>query len=245
MTAKFHIPEIDDEQLAELAGRIKPLVRSRENALAYIVAPSDLRTEAFMWDPKLTRAAEDLELIASIPTLHRVGLHGFFQPRIAEVVAQIPGEYLERVAAFETLPPDARADLQEAFDAGFHVGTTRLYARLPGILPSPVIRSAFLERMEFEWHANTNKGDWRTYCVTPLDIAHEMASHFGKLMMAIGERSPERVSEYAADVALIAMKAEETHGQSSGWWNCQAHGRTVRKCGGGSSASVAGSQNLN
>lgn len=211
---KFQIPEIEDGALAELAGRIKPLVRSRENVLAYIL-PCELRTVAFGWEPTITRPAEDLEFLAAVPTLHRVGLHGFFQPRIAEVLAQIPGEYLERVAAFETLPPDGREDLQEAFDAGFHVGTTRLYARLPGVLPSPVIRSAFLDRMEFEWHANTNKGDWRSYCAKPEDVAHEMASHFGKLMMAIGAREPERVSEYAADVALIAMKAEESHGVSA------------------------------
>lgn len=131
MTTTLEIPKITDERLAALAARIKPVVRNRNNALAY-VAPCDLRNEAFTWDPKITRRADNLVKHATIRTLHTYGYYGFFKPSIAEVLAQIPADLIEQTVAFETVgPADADAINEEsaALNAGFHVATTRLYGR--------------------------------------------------------------------------------------------------------------------
>ncbi len=131
MTTTLEIPEITDERLAELAARIKPVVRNRSNALAYI-KPCDLRNVAFTWSPKITRKAANLVKHATIRTLHRYGYYGLFKPSIAEVLAQIPADLIDETVAFETIGPSDATDLgkeSEALNAGFHVATTRLYGR--------------------------------------------------------------------------------------------------------------------
>ena len=127
------IPKITDERLCELSSRIEAVVRDDKGVLRHI-EPCDLRYVAFTWDPKLTRKAANLVEVATIRTLHAYGYYGFFKPSIAEVIAQIPGELIERVAAFETIGPATADDLNEeraALNAGFHVGSTHLYEIAP------------------------------------------------------------------------------------------------------------------
>jgi hypothetical protein len=135
------IPAISNERLAELGARIKPVIRfatgerglfQDRHGVAYFIEDVDPRRTAFTWDPKPTTPAEDLRTVTEVITYHTWAYYGFFKPSIAEVLAQIPGELVDRVTAFEIVQaPETAADLnidKKAFDAGLHVATTRLYA---------------------------------------------------------------------------------------------------------------------
>jgi hypothetical protein len=96
---------LTDERLAELAARIVPVLRNDdedEPVLRYITVP-DLRKVAFTWSPKYGEPAGGLVEMARIFTYHTYAASVFFKPTIAEVLAQIPDEHLDRVVAFETL----------------------------------------------------------------------------------------------------------------------------------------------
>lgn len=136
------IPEVSKALIQERAYRIKPVVRFRrrggewvhsvEGKLHYI-EPVDLFHTSFIWDPKPTTRASGLAPLGVTRTYHTYGYHGIFKPSIAEVLAQIPPEFLDRVVAFEIIDqPQTTDDLNRervALDAGYHVATTRLYHR--------------------------------------------------------------------------------------------------------------------
>lgn len=130
-----HIPEISDERLAQLHARIKPVVRGarRSNGAAwhdglFYIQDVDLRGESFTWDPTLTESAEGLRELARIETTHTCGYYGFFKPSIAEVLAQIPVEFLDRCVAYECGVGDL--DTSNIVDGGSaHRVTTVLYER--------------------------------------------------------------------------------------------------------------------
>lgn len=122
------IPEITDGNLTLLSRKIRPLVL-KDGELMCIEMP-DLRHEAFSWTPTITEPATDIVEIAKIRTLHRYGYYGFFKPSVAEVIAQIPEEWIERTVAFFTRGPADAAEMNreiEALNAGFHVAETTLY----------------------------------------------------------------------------------------------------------------------
>lgn len=122
-TREPSIPEISDAKLEELYKRIKPVV-GRKGKLYYI-KDEDLRKVAFTWEPKLKNKAKKLERLCDITTYHTYGYHGFFKPSIAEVIAQIPENYLDETVAFETF-----TDLTlENIVGNYHVTTTRLYTK--------------------------------------------------------------------------------------------------------------------
>lgn len=130
---KSWIPKIKDDVLEKLFKKIKPIVR--KGGEAYYIEKVDLRGASYLWSPKTTRKAPKLEPITDIRTYHTYGYYGFFKPSIAEVIAQIPKEYLSQVTTFEIIssPEDAN-DLgreQEALNAGYHVAITRLYKKIP------------------------------------------------------------------------------------------------------------------
>lgn len=144
-SCKKWIPEISDEKLLELSQRIKPVIRFSRGlkglflspeGIPYYIKPVDLREMAFTWDATPSKKAKGLQEIVAIRTLHSYGYHGLFKPSIAEVIAQIPEEFLDRVVAFEIVDqPETAADfyrdeeMREAFDAGYHTAFTMLYAR--------------------------------------------------------------------------------------------------------------------
>ena len=131
--SKYQIPALSDKQLATRYARIHPVVRDDDDRLRYIVPPAP-RTQAFTWDPKVQEKAEGLTVLRTIPTLHTYGYYGFFKPTVAEVLAQIPEEDLERVVAFETNGPKDVNDLHAQWDvvnAGFHQAQTVLYTGVP------------------------------------------------------------------------------------------------------------------
>jgi len=129
---KIWIPEVSKQYIIELAERIKPVVQFAFGGKCYI-KPVDLFKIAYTWDPVAADKATGLKLLCDITTYHTYGYHGFFKPSIAEVLAQIPAEHLDKVVAFEIVKsPNDVDDLnreQEALNARYHVATTRLYVR--------------------------------------------------------------------------------------------------------------------
>lgn len=141
------IPEISDEQLAERAAMVRPLVlrteyetafdefggpvgfRERCLGLHYIGPQTDLRGQSFTWTEDIGEKAEGLVAAKSVITLHTFGYCGMFKPSIAEVLAQAPDDLHEYVA-FSIQGPEDADDLgrdQAALDAGFHVATVTYY----------------------------------------------------------------------------------------------------------------------
>jgi len=129
---KSWIPEVPKERIQKLAERIKPVVQFAQKGRRYI-KPVDLFDIAYTWDPKSADEAMDLKPLCDITTYHTYGYQGLFKPSIAEVLAQIPAEHLDKVVAFEIVgSPKTADDLNrehEALNAGYHVATTRLYVR--------------------------------------------------------------------------------------------------------------------
>ncbi len=129
---KVWIPEIPEKRIRELAERIKPVVEFQGRGPCYI-KPVDLFEVAYTWDPSPARSARGLKALCDITTYHTYGYYGFFKPSIAEVLAQIPKEHLDKVVAFQIVgSPQDSGDLNrelEALNAGYHVATTRLYVR--------------------------------------------------------------------------------------------------------------------
>jgi len=124
------IPEVPKEEIIARALRIKPTVRF-DGILRYIKAV-DLFNTAYAWDPEPGEVAPAFTKIAEITTYHTYGFYGFFKPSVAEVLAQIPDDLLDRVNAFEIVgAPETADDLnanKTALNAGYHVARTALYA---------------------------------------------------------------------------------------------------------------------
>jgi len=79
---------------------------------------------------------------------------------------------------------------------------------------SNYIRQAFLDRMQFELEANKIKGDWAKLNYSYGDGAKELIYHVSKLLISTKVGDKDKVSEHAADVAVIAMKISESCGVS-------------------------------
>jgi hypothetical protein len=128
---KIGIPNITNERLNELAARIKPVIEF--DGVKHHIEKCDLRGESYVWSPVQAEAALALVEIVDIRTYHTFGYKGFFKPSIAEVIAQIPEDLIDQVTEFEIVAgPTTVDDLNEesvALNKGFHVATTRLYAR--------------------------------------------------------------------------------------------------------------------
>ena len=138
----LEIPKVPKETIEELAKRIKPLFGFDVNVegssvplkdISFYIEEVKLFTQSFIWDPKPKEIALGLKPIGDIKTLHTYGYGGFFKPTIAEVLAQIPKECLDKVVAFEIVwSPDTTMDFkkfQKAYDAGYHMAVTRLYVK--------------------------------------------------------------------------------------------------------------------
>lgn len=120
------LDSITPERAAELSDRIGALVR--KDGRLYEIKTPDLFNQAFTWTPKLAAAvdANRLVLLGAIRTFHRCGYHMFVKPSIAEVLAQIPDEYIDEVQAFELLIYDPIVRIHTGDFYG-HSTTTLLY----------------------------------------------------------------------------------------------------------------------
>lgn len=132
------IPDISDERLESLVGKIKPVVRCSNFVYADIVEMNhegdllcyledvDPKMDNFVQNPKLGKVAEGLKHLADIKTYHKFGVPVVFSPTVAEVLAQIPEKYLDEVAAFETV---SHGLSHENLIDDCHVTVTRLYKK--------------------------------------------------------------------------------------------------------------------
>lgn len=132
------IPKISDERLETLVDKIKPVVRcSRllntemvrsdpEGDLLCYIEDVDPRVDDFVYNPKPVRVAEGLKHLADIKTYHKFSVPVAFNPVVAEVLAQIPEKYLDKVVAFETVSHGLNED--NLVD-DYHVTVTRLYKK--------------------------------------------------------------------------------------------------------------------
>jgi hypothetical protein len=136
------IPKISDEKIAELSGRIRPVVRlarttvhtsggngstlfvwaelDRNGTLSpdkrgmlHYIKPVDPRSIAFPWEPVSDGVATGIEPVAEITTYHTFGYQGLFKPSIAEVLAQLPAELPDDIVAFEVIGPESTSDLNK------------------------------------------------------------------------------------------------------------------------------------
>ncbi len=135
MKRKEWIPQIPESQTRKLAERIKPVVEFPWFGKCYIWRV-DLFSVAYTWAPRPLFWAWRLKPLCDITTYHSWSYYGFFKPSVAEVLSQIPAEHLDRVVAFEIVgrpvwAEDMTKDKESkvAFDAGYHVATTRLYVQ--------------------------------------------------------------------------------------------------------------------
>ncbi len=131
---KLTITHVTDEELERRYEKIRPLAFKKEK-LRWIDRPKNLRTIAHLWDPQYLHKAKGLAPVFKFRTLHTWAYYGFFKPTVAEVLEQIPEEWLGKVCGFTiTEGPEDVDDLntqKEALNAGFHVATTTLYATAP------------------------------------------------------------------------------------------------------------------
>jgi hypothetical protein len=118
------IPKVSNEDIEQLAERIKPVCRYTKSSKGYhrsdegdlyYIKPVDLYRTAFTWDPKADKPAKGLKEIGRIET---------FKPSIAEVLSQLPKDGLEKIVAFETGVGNI-----DIMSDGYHAATTVLYGR--------------------------------------------------------------------------------------------------------------------
>ena len=132
-TEKNYIPKVDRGVLLERSKRARPIYAF--GGTKRYIKPVDIFGIAFTWDPAPAPGflglgwgskAKNLTPLRDVTTYHTWAYYGFFKPTIAECLAQIPEDILDKVVAFEIVnqPRDS-----EALNAGYHVATTRLYGR--------------------------------------------------------------------------------------------------------------------
>ncbi|MBS3096982.1 hypothetical protein J4480_06115 [Candidatus Woesearchaeota archaeon] len=129
------VPDISDERLEQLAIQIRPVARfvgeklHPGGELYYTKGPDnprELRKKAYTWVAEPLRLATNLTHYNDITTYHEFGASVIFSATIAEVLAQIPEEDLERAVAFESLYYHLTSqDIIECY----HKTATRLYER--------------------------------------------------------------------------------------------------------------------
>ena len=137
------IPYISDEKLKELSRVIRPVASHRvfpypEVLMYFLPLPRNLRTENFLqrgrgWFSRPVRLTE----VVRLKTLHGLNRGGsMFCPSIAEVLAQIPEQYLDQtkpedmcIVAFETYQEGEEA----TYEGEYRIGTTVLFRKGPPV----------------------------------------------------------------------------------------------------------------
>jgi hypothetical protein len=80
--------------------------------------------------------------------------------------------------------------------------------RETAVLASP----EFFRRMDKELQSNASKGDWKAWKPDRMLCLRELTHHLNKLIRAVYLNDHERVAEFCADLANVAMKTAEIHG---------------------------------
>ncbi|MBT5023067.1 hypothetical protein HOK51_08245 [Candidatus Woesearchaeota archaeon] len=121
--SRIEIPRISDQKLNRLYKKIKPVVRFIElryrNKVEFEADPrGDLYTVkqinpricGFTSESEADSKISKLKLVAEIQTYHNADECTFFRPSVAEVLAQIPAQFIGDVVAFETLTDSFELD---------------------------------------------------------------------------------------------------------------------------------------
>lgn len=74
------------------------------------------------------------------------------------------------------------------------------------------VRSDFVARIDAEIAANEHKGPWAAWRPDRGELESQIQHHFRKLRRALRNGDANGVSEYAADMAALAMKGHELFG---------------------------------
>jgi hypothetical protein len=126
------LSRLNPDRINALADRIRPVVDIAPHGLSYIKRMDPFFRD-YLGNAKFLKKAKNLTPIGDITTYHPFSSKMFFDPTIAEVLAQIPEEYLQKgVYAFQIIKqPRNSDDLNNnlvATNEHLHVATTRLYA---------------------------------------------------------------------------------------------------------------------
>jgi len=90
--------------------------------------------ESYLWGASEEDEGDEVPNLVPLVrfrTLHHYGHYALFKPSVAEVLAQIPFEYVTKTDFFYLEGPDTADDLNKellALDAGFHVAMCTLYS---------------------------------------------------------------------------------------------------------------------
>jgi len=128
--SKITIYEISDERLIMLAERIRPILNFGGELGRRYVRPK--RWECYYRDEVYTLCSspgdEPIGLVhlVDIPTHHSRAYRGLVITTIAEVLAQIPEEYLDKIVAFEVI--DNSNSRRNSTRKESCIATTRLFA---------------------------------------------------------------------------------------------------------------------
>ena len=133
---RIEVPEIDDEALAYLYSKIRPIITVNE--VKYLLKKYklyQLRNIAYVWGVHhtLLRAISDdkLETIEEFPCFHTYNSDQLFKPTVAEVLAQLPPQTIREANAFEIVErPKSLDDMlkyPEVHAKGLHLSKVKSY----------------------------------------------------------------------------------------------------------------------
>lgn len=129
------VPEISDKELEKYMKKIKPVGWKIDNDKWYLywidTKNVDPRKTPFMISYKFLEKATGLKKIDTIVTKHPYegGYPGAVHASIAEVIAQIPKEYIDKIVAFELPSGLNESDSRDAVEFGYQEIETILYTK--------------------------------------------------------------------------------------------------------------------
>ena len=128
MTKKTFIPQFSRKELIARAARIHTLLRDEKTGVLMNSTTENIFNAITFNGSTPTKVAPPVTEITRIKTYHRFSASVYLKPSIAEVMAQIPKEFLHQVDAFEVILFLQREyHDSDAWSSGFHTATTVLY----------------------------------------------------------------------------------------------------------------------
>ena len=135
---KVWIPVLSREESTGLLKRVRPVVYLNGHGACYIY-PADKPVDpeaVFLRDPIKDSKADDIQFLAEIRTKHSFCWRFIFSPTMAEVLAQIPSDLIDRVVAIQIVNNPVKdeedglvfdRETLDALKAKYHTVTTWLF----------------------------------------------------------------------------------------------------------------------
>lgn len=140
---KISIPKLSESELLERYKHIKPIVEYKgKKYFLRELTERELKECSFIWNIEADIKEEvdmtkykQAERIQEFECIHRANSKYIttFNPKIAEIIAQIPKCYISVVDAFEIIESyiyEGDIEHQNAFSNGFNVSRVRLYIKI-------------------------------------------------------------------------------------------------------------------